>query len=118
RNQAHRVSPYSVRAAFAFAQEHPDARPLELPVLWSAVRAFRSDAGSCGAAFTWRRVYLGQPRRVLQAMQSSEGKSHAGRVKHASAATPALVLAACESADHALFGPCRRNVAQVSLLRS
>src|SRR5205814_7013380 len=109
---------YSVREAFAFAQEHPDARPFVLPILRSAIRAFRADSGSCGAAFTWWRVYLGQPRRVLQTMQSSERKSHPGRVKHASAATPALVLAACESADHALLGPCRSNLAQVSLLRS
>jgi hypothetical protein len=48
-----------LRTPLALAQEHPLARPLDLPVLWEAISAFGTDSRSRAAALAWRGVRVG-----------------------------------------------------------
>ena len=50
-------------------------------------------------------------------LQSSKGKPHSRRVRHALAAAAAGLFASRESPNHALSGSRRRNVEEISLLR-
>jgi hypothetical protein len=63
------VSPDSASDAGALAQEHPDARPLHLPVLPQDAALRRDDARPRDTAFPIRRNDLGEPRCLLPPLQ-------------------------------------------------
>ena len=68
-------------------------------------------------ALARRKLYLGEPCRLLPRLQSAQGEPDAQRdQRHGAAARTAALLAPYQPADHADARPGRRPLAEVSLL--
>ena len=74
----------AVRLRAVFAREYLRARRSSLPVLRRAVSHQRADLRSCRAGRPGRPEGLGEHRHLLRHLQSQEGRTHAGRSRHAS----------------------------------
>ena len=72
---------YRLRAVFA--RQHLRARRSLLPVLRRGLSHGRSDLRSCGAGRPGRPQGLGEHRHLLRDLQPPEGRTDAGRSRHA-----------------------------------
>jgi len=77
-----RVSPHSPPDARPLAQEHPNARPLHLPVLPPHAALGRADPGSRYPPLASRRIRLGKPGGLLPLLQQSQGRPDARRGRY------------------------------------